>query len=272
MRVALVTGANGAVGMGIISRMLDDNQFDDVQFVLTCRSVKRGEKALESILASRKEQINDPSARFHIVACDLASPSSVRDASKKIRQLVDRVDFLFLNAGVMPTEKLDLFTGLGNLVTRPSYVARTGGDFMKQQEGLLTDDGLGYVFVCNVFGHYILVNELIPLLQVANGNGRILWCSSTTAAPELFDPSDWQSKKGKHPYESSKRLLELVSMYMYADWAQKYQIYSLIISPGNVISNISTSQASAIIVTITLYIVSLLLFLMHSCDFLVVPD
>ena len=143
MRVALITGANGAVGMGIISRMLDDNQFDDVQFVLTCRSIKRGEEALGSLLGSRKGQIADPSVRFHIVACDLASPASVRDASRRIQQLVNRVDFLFLNAGVMPTEKLDLVTGMGNLITRPSYVARTGGDFMKQQSGLLTDDGLG---------------------------------------------------------------------------------------------------------------------------------
>lgn len=67
---------------------------------------------------------------------------------------------------------------------------------MKQKIGLETKDGLGYVFACNVFGHYILANELCSLLSLSSRGGRIMWCSSTTAVPEFFDPEDWQCFKG----------------------------------------------------------------------------
>ena len=67
---------------------------------------------------------------------------------------------------------------------------------MKQSVGLQTETGLGLVFACNVLGHYIMVKELIPLLSKSSIGARVIWCSSTTAVKEFFDPDDWQCLQG----------------------------------------------------------------------------
>ena len=67
---------------------------------------------------------------------------------------------------------------------------------MRQSIGLKTKAGLGLVFACNVLGHYIMVQKLIPLLSKSAHHARVIWCSSTTAVKEFFDPDDCQCLKG----------------------------------------------------------------------------
>ena len=52
-------------------------------------------------------------------------------------------------------------------------------------------------------------------------------------------------------YESSKRLTELISYTLSAELAKR-NIFMFSTSPGNVLSNLSTSQASTILVGIAL--------------------
>ena len=40
-----------------------------------------------------------------------------------------------------------------------SYFLTTGGTFMTQPVGRVTQDGYGDVFISNVFGHYVLVRS-----------------------------------------------------------------------------------------------------------------
>jgi 3-keto steroid reductase len=74
---------------------------------------------------------------------------------------------------------------------------------------------LGEVFCSNVFGHYVLVHELLPLLSRASPSeapGRIIWTSSVEPAARHFSLDDPQGIKSRAPYESSKRLTDLLAL------------------------------------------------------------
>ncbi|KAI5467757.1 hypothetical protein BGZ63DRAFT_372057 [Mariannaea sp. PMI_226] len=74
---------------------------------------------------------------------------------------------------------------------------------------------LGEVFSACVFGHYVLAHQLLPLLSRRSENeslGRIVWSSSIEALREGFDISDIQCFDNSTPYESSKRLTDLISL------------------------------------------------------------
>ncbi|TVY83646.1 3-keto-steroid reductase, partial [Lachnellula suecica] len=76
---------------------------------------------------------------------------------------------------------------------------------------------LGEVFCSNVFGHYVLAHELMPLLSQpsspsSHAGGKIIWVSSVEALPEHFSIDDIQGLKSRTPYEDTKRLIDLMSI------------------------------------------------------------
>lgn len=80
-----------------------------------------------------------------------------------------------------------------------------------------TEPPLGNVFCSNVFGHYILAHELMPLLSrpaspTSKSGGKIIWVSSVEALPENLDLDDIQALNSKTPYEDTKGLVELMAL------------------------------------------------------------
>ncbi|KAE9370430.1 hypothetical protein N431DRAFT_378752 [Stipitochalara longipes BDJ] len=76
---------------------------------------------------------------------------------------------------------------------------------------------LGEVFCSNVFGHYILAHELTPLLSrpaspSSSVGGKIIWVGSVEPLPEHLSLDDLQGLKTPAPYESSKRLIDLLAI------------------------------------------------------------
>lgn len=83
---------------------------------------------------------------------------------------------------------------------------------------------LAEVFCANLFGHYILAHELMPLLArpISDGNGggssspippgRVVWVSSIDAGEEHLDMDDFQARVSAPPYESSKRITDLITL------------------------------------------------------------
>ncbi|KAJ3308865.1 hypothetical protein HDV04_000745 [Boothiomyces sp. JEL0838] len=170
---------------------------------------------------------------------------------QKVKERFVVLDYLFLNAGIMPVDRIDLAHGVTKLLTDPGYVARTGGDIIVQEVGKQTPQGLGQVFAANVFGHYILVKEFTDLLS-ASGAGKVIWCSSTTASETaFFDPEDFQCLHGPKPYESSKRLCELISIGSNAELRER-NVYSFITSPGNVLSGITKGAVGEFLILFAL--------------------
>ncbi|CVK93640.1 related to ERG27-3-keto sterol reductase [Fusarium mangiferae] len=74
---------------------------------------------------------------------------------------------------------------------------------------------LGEVFTACVFGHYVLAHELLPLLSrryESETPGRLVWSSSLEAVDSVLDMSDFQCFNGKGPYESAKRVTDILSL------------------------------------------------------------
>ncbi|KAJ3268955.1 hypothetical protein HDV01_002065 [Terramyces sp. JEL0728] len=251
MQLALVTGANGSVGKGICQQLIET--FSDIHLILACRSLKNAELTKQQLLDEFEIYPN----QITCMQCDLSDTNSVFNLVQKVKDRFVVLDYLFLNAGILPVERIDLFEGVKTLITDPGYVARTGGDIIVQEVGQTTAQGLGQVFAANVFGHYILVKEFTDLLA-ASGAGKIIWCSSTTASEtSFFSPEDFQCLEGQKPYESSKRLCELISIGINAELRER-NVYSFITSPGNVLSGITRGAINEFMFLIALMIMRIL--------------
>jgi 3-keto steroid reductase len=144
-----------------------------------------------------------------------------------------RLDVIALNAGIggwiglnWPITIMDVVWDVVDATTWPRYKLADVGALVKAQipscntdkgDGKQHDPPLGEVFCSNIFGHYLLAHELMPLLSRpastdAKTGGRIIWISSIEAVPQLFSINDLQGLQSKHPYESSKRLTDLISI------------------------------------------------------------
>lgn len=117
-----------------------------------------------------------------------------------------------------------LFVNWISAVTYPTYkLAHVGLTAPRQIERRPGGDGkgedsdpephLGGVFCANVFGHYLLGHYLSSLLRRAfPGYGRVLWISSLEAYSSTLDTADLQGLRSKAPYESSKRLTDVLAL------------------------------------------------------------
>ncbi|CAN9360627.1 unnamed protein product [Alternaria alternata] len=89
-----------------------------------------------------------PTTKAHFVAIDLLSLSSVRTAAASVAALVPKIDVLLNNAGIMGAK-----------------LART-------------PEGVESQFAANHIGHFLLTNLLVPQLEQAKGNARVVNVSS----------------------------------------------------------------------------------------------
>ncbi|KAM5377292.1 hypothetical protein ACJZ2D_005111 [Fusarium nematophilum] len=121
-----------------------------------------------------------------------------------------------------PTYKLALPTGILNERAGYNYVrlepSLDGKPLLLTKREQPEKPLLGEVFTACVFGHYILAHQLLPLLSRRRSSsspeapGRIVWSSSLEAVRDVFDPSDFQCFRGEGPYESAKRLTDILSL------------------------------------------------------------
>ncbi len=153
-----------------------------------------------------------------------------------------RLDVVILSAGIGGWKGVDYFKGTRDVifntiqaVTWPEFNIGTLGDIVKPQLSLKGNNAsdearqplhgaqekdeafLGKVFCSNVFGHYILAHELMPLLSrpanpSTNTGGKIIWVSSITTLPGDFSFDDFQCLKEPRAYESSKCLIDILAL------------------------------------------------------------
>ena len=146
---------------------------------------------------------------------------------------VPRLDVIALNAGIggwtgvnWPITIMDVLLDVVDATTWPRFKVGPVGSVVKAQlpssepdkgDGRQHDPPLGEVFCSNVFGHYLLAHELMPLLSRpastgAQTGGKIIWISSIEAQPHSFSVDDIQGLESKISYESSKRLTDLMAL------------------------------------------------------------
>ena len=148
----LVTGCNSGLGLET-ARVLG---LRGAQVVGAARTAEKAERACGQTVS-----------KFLAVACELASPESVRSCTKKIREEGLKLDGIICNAGIMALPRLE--------------------------------QAFGYElqFFTNHVGHFILVSELIDLLR---DDGRVVMLSSAahTSAPK--QGIDFDNLSGEQSY------------------------------------------------------------------------
>lgn len=160
---------------------------------------------------------------------DLTNLVSVSRVAKFLAKNYSRIDFLFLNASMAEFGGVDWVRFAKSFFKFWDWVAhRTYPTFKTQTIGCtstqyipagLTED-IGTVFCANVLGHYYLVHELMGSLVV--GRGRIIWTSSLESNPWSFTLNDIQGVETAHSYESSMRLIDILSLTADAHYTAPY--------------------------------------------------
>ncbi|RKF60082.1 3-keto-steroid reductase [Erysiphe neolycopersici] len=166
--------------------------------------------------------------------------NSISEASESVHQL-PRIDAIIFTAGVggwtgirFDSLLKEFFSSPVEAMTRPKYNISKVGALVKPQSSYktrkesektaslssdsepdLVEPPLGEVFCSNVFGQYLLAHELMPLLSQAPNSdsqygGKIIWVSSIANHSDSFSLDDFQGLRSLAPYESSKRLMDLL--------------------------------------------------------------
>ncbi|TBU28350.1 hypothetical protein BD309DRAFT_959520 [Dichomitus squalens] len=244
-----------------------------VTIILACRSPARGQEAKTKLSRLLDEHISKlkrgsqeheyastfrRNVRLSVELLDLASIKSVLEFGQTVAKNYEYISHLILNAGTATYSHLDTLRFIVDLARYPMFGARNPRANL-QVSGVMSQDNLGYVFQCNVFGHYVLYRSvqhlLIAYANVSKLSARVLWMGSLEAAP-LFDPEDdWQLTNTLHSYQGSKYELELLSFELdkralnpqhadvgtaLGDLAGSHgEIRHLIVSPGVVQTNMS---------------------------------
>ncbi|XP_038650851.1 3-keto-steroid reductase isoform X4 [Scyliorhinus canicula] len=226
-RVVLITGANSGIGLALCERILsEDNQ---IHLCMACRNMQKAEAAKSEL------QLTHPGADISLLKIDVGNIHSVIQAAKEIRQRYQHVDYLYLNAGIMPNPRFNLKAFLSNLLSRKVFIMFQTGQGLLTQEDWLTDDGLQQVFMTNVFGHFLLIRNLEPVLGQAGCTSQVVWTSSSNARKSAFNLTDYQHSQGQESYSSSKYATDLLSVGLNKHYNSKIRVFinSFTLSPYN---------------------------------------
>ncbi|KAJ8011213.1 hypothetical protein DPEC_G00055830 [Dallia pectoralis] len=229
-KVVLVTGANSGIGLALCERLLHEEA--GLRLCLACRNMRRAEAARSTLLSSH------PKADIDLLHLDVGSVSSVLCAAQEVKSRYVRLDCMYLNAGIMPNPQFDVrafFKGLFSSNVVKMFATAEG--ILTQQDSV-NEDGLQEVFATNVFGHFLLIRELEPMLCQAGRTSHVVWTSSSNARRSAFSSDDVQHRRGTEPYASSKYAVDLLSLALNRQ-NNSQGMYSSVICPGLVMTNLT---------------------------------
>lgn len=249
--IVIVTGANGGIGFGTCHRLLvqlsQPNPPDAVPrfaetndayeyshasltLILGCRDRSRAEAArdklyklldenIAKIPTGTSEHVYASEFRSNLVLAfhrlDLSSVRSVLEFGEEMARYYPYVSHLICNAGVATYKHLDIGIFLMQCLESPLKAVQYPA-FNVQKAGVTSGDGLGFVWQCNVFGHYVLFRTIQPLLTACstpsglNMPARVLWTSSVDSLPSYDPKRDWQLTETTNSYQASKFQLDLM--------------------------------------------------------------
>ncbi|XP_071802510.1 3-keto-steroid reductase/17-beta-hydroxysteroid dehydrogenase 7-like [Asterias amurensis] len=230
-RVVIITGANSGIGLSFADRLLAIDP--TIILCLACRNPSRADTARKTLLD------NHPDAKIELVRLDTSDIKGIYETAKSIKRKYTRLDFLYLNAGIMPVTHLN-WKNMFKAIFTPTQLFEmlTTGEGLLNLQDNMTNDGLKTIFSTNIFGHFVLIKELEDLLF--ESKGRIVWTSSSNADQSNFSLQDVQHKHGSQGYSSSKYAIDILNVALNEQYNQ-HGVYSHLVSPGVVATNITST-------------------------------
>lgn len=228
----IITGGNSGVGLSIAHRLLSLDS--SIVVCLACRNLTKADVARSGLLEQH------PGSIVEVLKLDTSDLNCVYEAANEVKQRYQRLDYIFCNAGILPVSGLN-WTNLAKRLTSLSGIVDmlTTGEGMFNVQDDTTKDGLKTVFSTNLFGHFILVQELVGLLS-GSGGGHIIWTSSSNACRSHFDITDVQHENGTQSYSSSKYAMDLLSIGLNEEYNSQ-GLFSHVTCPGISMTNITNS-------------------------------
>lgn len=240
-KYVLVTGANSGLGFATCSRLIDEflangPPQESLTLVITTRSVRKSEDTIkrlqdritEHVQAQNSKEHSASRVSFHAENLELTSLVSVYECASRLGKVLPKIDALILNAGIggwignnWPLAWWSVLTDLVQAVTWPPFKLAPAGLVTEPQlskkatnTSVSEEPVLGQLFCANLFGHYVLVHQLLPLIRSSKlqSPARIIWISSIEACQSHFDIADLQGLRTLSPYESSKRLTDILAL------------------------------------------------------------
>ncbi|KAM6918272.1 3-keto-steroid reductase/17-beta-hydroxysteroid dehydrogenase 7-like [Xenentodon cancila] len=229
-KVVIVTGANSGIGLALCERLLrEDSQ---IRLCLACRNMQRAEAARTALLTSHA------SARVDLLHLDVGCVQSVISAAEDVKTRYNKIDFLYLNAGIMSNPTVDIGAFFKGLFSRNVINMFATAEGLLTQEDRLNSDGLQDIFATNLFGHFLLIRELETLLCQPGHTSRVAWTSSSNARRSAFSIEDIQHRDGNEPYSSSKYASDMLSLVLNRH-KNSQGLFSAVTCPGLVMTNLT---------------------------------
>ncbi|PYH88284.1 3-ketosteroid reductase [Aspergillus ellipticus CBS 707.79] len=227
----LVTGANTGLGFSICCRLMDEflqtaPPTRTLTIIFTTRSSKKATdtlRRLQSHLTSTStSSTSSHRITLHPETLDLTNLLSTRTLARRLSTTIPKLDSIILNAGIggwtgidWPAAIWNVLTDLVHTVSWFSHKLAPAGMLAPAQTTSENEPRLGSIFCANVFGHYMLAHNLMPLLRNTSpaSPGRIIWVSSLEATIEFLDVrTDLQGLRSRTAYESSKTLTDVLAL------------------------------------------------------------
>ena len=203
-KVFLVTGANSGLGLGTTKVLAAKG----AKVVMTARNIEKGKQALREV-----KQVA-PQAKVALMQLDLADLQSIEQFTTEFKRNFQQLDVLINNAGVMmPNERLT------------------------------TKQGLEVQFGTNHIGHFVLTQQLLPVLE-NTPNARIVTLSSLVAkmskADIYWSDLQWEKsydKMGAYAQSKLSNLMFALELDQRLKAANS-QVISLAAHPGYTATNL----------------------------------
>ncbi|KAK6438907.1 3-keto-steroid reductase [Oleoguttula sp. CCFEE 5521] len=229
-------GAVVGLGFAICCRLIDEfltsrPHSQSLNLMFSTRDARKSEDTRKRLIehifngGGGRSGSDDPRALQRVklegVSVDLTQLRTVKHLAEELLRKGEKLDAVICNAGIGGWLGTDFVAAMIALAknpiqsaTYPFFQISDVGALANQQDAssLIKKDEsglppLGQVFTANVFGHYLLLPWLAPILRPSS---RLIWITSTTCLARFFSLDDPQCIKAPDAYESSKRLTDLL--------------------------------------------------------------
>ncbi|KAH0618216.1 hypothetical protein JD844_017226 [Phrynosoma platyrhinos] len=153
-------------------------------------------------------------ADISIVQIDVGKLESVLRAAEEIKMRFHRLDYLFLNAGIMVNPRISFWAFLQGIFSRRALRMLTTAEGLMSQEDRVTPDGLQEI------------TQLEPLLCCTERPSQLVWTSSVNAHKSNFSLEDYQHSKGTEAYSSSKYATDLTSVALNNHFNKRLRLFT----------------------------------------------